>query len=228
MGRVDLVLKAAARRLETARDLHLAEPVATRPLPAGGGMVISRNGFARLQRDGEILLGWSENGRSYGYGAMLIERLARGETVLCALPSGLQLEIAARGLWRDVKVLSLEPGTQVLRSGLSPKMAFARTASSSMARSRVDRILSDATNERIQDDGCVSTVVKALTDAIRTILPARGLSASLCDAASTLPAAPPHHSAQGLAKRKLRAGKASQQPPAKRADKPQIRATLTS
>ena len=226
MGRADLVLKAAIRRLEASHTIVLAEPVATRPLPAGSGMIVTRNGFARLERDGEIVLGWSGNGRSYGYETTLLERLARGETLVCALPAGQQLETAARSLWRDVKVISLASGTQTLRAGLSPRMAFARTACSA-AHARLEKLLSENSDERIVDLGCLASAVKALSTAIQALLPVeqrRGVALSDTAGIPVHPVLPAP--ARTPAPRKLRSGKSRHRPPAKRADKTQVRATL--
>lgn len=227
MGRVGLVLHAAVRRLARASCLVVAEPLVTRALPAGGGTLVTRNGFARLERDGAIVLGWNDNGRSSGYGAVLVERLARGETVICAVPAGLHLEAAARAVWHDVKFLSLEPGTQSLRAALSPRAALKRTAGSTLRR-HLDRILTDPTDQRIVDHGCLASAVRAMTSALEAIVPAASrLPLAASDAAHpVVPAA--HAAARAIAARRLRRGSSRRRPPAERADKPQARATLTT
>lgn len=226
MGRVGLVVHAAVRRLARGQGLVVAEPVVTRALPAGGGTLVTRNGFACLERDGAIVLGWSDSGRSCGYGAVLIERLTRGESVICAVPAGLQLESAARLAWHDVKFLSLEPGTQSLRAALSTGAALARTAGT--RRRDIDRLLTDTADQRIVDHGCLASAVRAMTSALEAILPAPScLPLAVADAANPIvPAA--QAAARAIAARKLRTGSSRRRPPADRADKPQVRATLAT
>ena len=129
IGRLDLVLRAAVRRLADSHTIELAEPVVTRALPAGSGTLVSRSRFGAIDEIGHIVLAWQDGGRSFGYTTSVIDMLESGSSVVAAAPSGCGADLVARSLWPDVVVVHLEPGTEMLRTALGSLANLSRTTS---------------------------------------------------------------------------------------------------
>ncbi len=136
MGRLDLLLKAAGRHLVTQHNSSklatsharaaLLEPVTTRLLPAGGGVVLKPSGFDGLDQAGALILKWADGSHLRGYPVSLLARLATGESVIAGVPQNLESE--ARSIWPQVSIIRLASGTETLRERLSPRANFARSA----------------------------------------------------------------------------------------------------
>ena len=96
-GRLDLVLSAAVRRLDRGPPVGCAELVATRALPAGGGLVVSRSSFARLETASELVLGVATIAAEASVTAASCSNdWLRGENVIVTAPSGCGIEGRAR------------------------------------------------------------------------------------------------------------------------------------
>ncbi len=149
IGRLELLLGAALRRLDPGVAVLPAEPISTNHLPAGSGTRISRSAFAALEAAGKLVLTWTENGGHFAYGIEVLHRLAEGRSVVAGIRSGCGVEMAARNLCPNVTVIRLDAGTEALRA------PFQRTMS----------------DVRVLDVGGVAPAVRELTAAIRSILP---------------------------------------------------------
>lgn len=167
-GRLDLVLGAAIRRLALP-TATLLKPVVTRQLPAGGGNVVARSTLASLAISGALVLSWQVRGRKLGYTAELMERLQAGSLVIAAAAP--EVAEAARALWRDVRVVRLEPGTEALRAGLSPAARLTRSAGATSTEVRLGRMFATASEARVRDLGDLASAVRDLGDAIEMQLP---------------------------------------------------------
>lgn len=119
MGRLDLVLRAAMRRLPPRHAAVLLEPVGTATLPAGGGERLKASAFRAVAESSGLVLEWCEAGRKFGYGSGLLIHLLAGTTVVVAARAGCGLEAKARAICDQVTIVHLEPGTEALRSALS-------------------------------------------------------------------------------------------------------------
>lgn len=155
MGRLDLVLRAAARYAPRRSDVHFATPVGTRHLPAGGGKEVSRSDLRLIEAAGDLLFMWCEQGRCYGYTGEILDLLGKGTNVVVAVRAGSGADVAARRLCRDVSVMRLEPGTDTLRHGM-----FSSRESPTI---------------RVRDTGDVVTAIRAITAALVSVLPAQSL-----------------------------------------------------
>lgn len=171
MGRLDLVLRAVVRRLSKASRAVLAEPVATRALPAGSGSIVSRNAFGAMHAGGCMVFAWTEGTRSFGYDAALFAKLAAGEHVVVGVPASGGLAATARELWHDVCVIRLEPGTETLRTSLSPQACLSRVAGPVIAGTRLGQILAQSADIRLIDHGDLTLAVRALTEALEALVP---------------------------------------------------------
>ncbi len=149
IGRLDLVLRAAVRRMPATHALELAEPVVTRSLPAGSGTLVSRSRFGAIDETGDIVLAWQEGDRSFGYTTSVIDHLEDGFSVVAAAPSGCGADLVARSLWPDVVVVHIQPGTEKLRSALASATNKSRTS----APPSPDNIWGGARDVRIHDLG---------------------------------------------------------------------------
>lgn len=167
-GRLDLVLGGAIRRLALP-TATLLKPLVTRQLPAGGGNVVTHSTLASLAIAGDLVLSWQARGRTLGYTAELVQRLQAGSLVVAAAAP--EVADAARALWRDVRVVRLEPGTETLRAGLSPAARLTRTAGASSTEVRLGRMFATASEARVRDLGDLASAVRDLGDAIEMQLP---------------------------------------------------------
>lgn len=220
IGRLDLVLGAAIRRLALPRAALLT-PVGTRALPAGGGEVVTHSALATLASSGELVLSWHARGRTLGYTADLIERLRSGALVIA--PAAPEIAGAARALWRDVRVVRLEPGTEILRAGLSPAARLTRNAVSTSTSIRLDRIFTAGSEARVRDLGDLASAVRDLGEAIEMQLP---LAIRLARRQAVLAAAQPPPADVAATPRAVAAQRQSRiarAPRAPRALKPQAR-----
>lgn len=186
IGRLDLVLRAAVRRMPASQAIEMAEPVVTRPLPAGSGTVVSRSGFGAIDETGDIVLAWRVGGRSFGYTTRVVEMLERGGAVVACAPSGCGAEIAARKLWPDVVVVHIEPGTEKLRSALGAMASVGRTAAPLAAGG----VRGQARDVRIHDLGDLSAAVRALTMELDRLCPKAVMAEDRPHAATAKPSQP--------------------------------------
>ncbi len=166
IGRLDLVLRAAVRRMPATHALELAEPVVTRSLPAGSGTLVSRSRFGAIDETGDIVLAWQEGDRSFGYTTSVIDHLEDGFSVVAAAPSGCGADLVARSLWPDV-VVHIQPGTEKLRSALGSATNKSRTS----APPSPDNIWGGARDVRIHDLGNLQAVVRVLTAELERLCP---------------------------------------------------------
>ncbi len=167
IGRLDLVLRAAVRRMPASHAIQMAEPVVTRPLPAGSGTLISRSRFGAIDEIGDIVLAWQDGGRSFGYTSSVVEFLESGRSVVAAAPSGCGADLVARTLWSVVVVIHLEPGTEKLRLALGPLASQSRPK----AQNATDTIWSGPLDIRIHDLGNLTHAVRALTTELERLCP---------------------------------------------------------
>jgi hypothetical protein len=167
IGRLDLVLRAAVRRMAASQTIELAEPVVTRVLPAGSGTLVSRSRFGAIDETGDIVLAWQDGGRSFGYTSNVVHMLERGSKVIAAAPSGCGADLVARSLWPDVVVVHLEPGTEKLRTALGSLASLHQTASPPTP----DSIWASARDIRIRDLDNLTATVRALTTELERLCP---------------------------------------------------------
>ncbi len=173
MGRLDAMLRPAIIRLDTARHAALLEPIGTAKLPAGSGARLRPSAFDAAVTAGDLVLSWQEGGRRHGYDAALIRSLQAGITAIAPARAGCNLEAEARALFRHVTVIHVEPGTDTLRSRLSPSSC----------------------DIRLRDVGDLASAVRALSEALRPLIPHHVLAPLDWErAASTTPELPhrPH------------------------------------
>lgn len=168
-GRLDLVLTAVSRRFGHDPRVAFMRPIATRQMPAGGGVAVSRNGFAALERIGGVVLGWRNGGAAYGHCVSLLARLAAGEIVVAG--AGADLAPEARAIWPDVRLVHLAGATDSARAGLTPRACLSRLTGRPAA---LGRLLADDADERVADRGDLPETVLSLSDAIRGLVPAPG------------------------------------------------------
>ena len=164
-GRLDLVLPAAGRHLFRRLPAVIIQPVTTRSLPAGGGLVMTASGFEELDRLGALALTWRHGRhgqRSAGYPVSLTARLSLGETVIAGAPQ--DVEDDARLAWPDISIVRLHAGTEPLRHRLTPHASFRRSAGGGEAAApRLDRRGYDVLVEDCHDLG---QAVRRLSDAL--------------------------------------------------------------
>lgn len=221
IGRLDLVLRAAVRRMPASHAIEMAEPVVTRPLPTGSGTVVSRSGFSAIDETGDIVLAWHDGGRSFGYTTRVIEMLERGGAVVAGAPSGCGADIAARSLWPDVVVVHIEPGTEKLRNALGAMASVGRTAPPLVASDLRDQ----ARDVRIHDLGDLSAAVRALTMELDRLCPKAVMADKQPRAAIATPSQPRRPGARsGLAATPRRASLERPLNAAARAPAAQVRA----
>ena len=156
MARLDVVLHAAIRRLASRPGITVAEPVVTRTLPAGSGMVVSKRSFAAYEAGGAFCLSWRSGGRVHGYLASLLDCIAGGGVVIAG--AGREAEAGSLGLPCPVRIVRLVAGTESLRAALA----------GSGREPADDRVV------RVIDRGEASAVVMALTSVIDAQLPPNG------------------------------------------------------
>ena len=168
-SRLDLVLRTVQRRLRGNSRLTFIEPISTRRLPAGGGVVLSRSSFACLDRAGALPLVWHSAGHRHGHTVNLLARLSTGETVVTGASFDIERQLQA--LWPDVRLIRLETGTDRLRAGLSPRACLSRLAGDLARQTRLGRLVGDRCDCRVRDDGDLARVVRGLSAAIEAQLP---------------------------------------------------------
>lgn len=154
-GHLDIVLQALASRADIASTCTFAQPLTTRLLPAGGGVVITRNGLEALIRTGALVLSWTSNGRVQAHGENMLAKLRLGETVIVGAGSG--TEAAARALWPDTRIVQLQANTDRMRAPLSQQMHSERAAAKADAM--------------IRDDGDLAATIRRASDVVRALLP---------------------------------------------------------
>ena len=169
-GRLDLVLTAVSRRFGHDPRVTFMRPIATRQMPAGGGVAVSRNGFAALERIGGVVLGWRNGSTAYGHCVSLLARLSAGEIVVAG--AGADLAPEARAIWPDVRLVHLAGTTDSARAGLTPRACLSRLTGRPAA---LGRLLAGEADERVPDRGDLPETVLSLSAAIRGLVPADGL-----------------------------------------------------
>ena len=171
MGRVDLVVRAAVRRLPNRERLLVAETIAPHASPAGSGTVISHSAFGRLHAQGGLLLSWRQFGRTFGYPAALLDQLGLGRHVVAGLPASPEIESTLRALWRDVHVVRLVQGTHALRTALSPNACLPRVTADAPLRFKLGPELSASSEITVNDTGDLSAIIRELTVLLKAALP---------------------------------------------------------
>ena len=168
-SRLDLVLRSVERRLRPNPRISFIEPISTQRLPAGGGVVLSRNAFASLDRAGALPVVWSSAGHLHGHTVNLLARLATGNTVVTG--TSFDIEHQLRALWPDFRLIRIATGTDKLRAGLSPRACLSRVAGDLTGPAGLRRMLTDSSACRVCDDSDLATVVRRLSNAIEGLLP---------------------------------------------------------
>jgi ribose 1,5-bisphosphokinase PhnN len=230
-ARLDLVLRAAARRLagsisSSLGSVVIAAPVVTRSLPAGTGIVVNRRTLAAFEAAGALCLSWRSGGRTLGYTAALLDQLASGAIVVAA--AGREAEEPARVLWTDVRVVRLDAGTETLRGPLARKLVSVRREAGSGSERHVANALADGCDWRVRDHGDLSSAVRELTVAIEMQLPPAVRMRGVGERAAAKARADDTAPRGRVAVRPARRARAPAQSGAGRVAQPQSRAVLTT
>lgn len=157
LARLEFVASAVSRRFGPRQGLCFVTPIVSRQLPSGGGTVLSRSSIRSLEASGTLALSWRRDGRSCGYTVGMLARLDLGETIVAAAP--IELEAQARELAADCTIIRVVSGTEAMRSALQ------RRGNSPANEQRADLHLHDRSD--------VASIVMALSEAIRPLLPDR-------------------------------------------------------
>jgi ribose 1,5-bisphosphokinase PhnN len=168
-GRLDFLLRAAGRHLGAQsparlRPAALIEPVTTRRLPAGGGIVMKPSGFEELERLGALTLTWREGRHQHGYGVSILARLSSGENVIAGAPQ--DLEAAARLAWPNLSVIRLSAGTASLRERLSLGASLSRAAARQGVQGALQQPYREGYDVRVEDCADVGVAVRRLAAAV--------------------------------------------------------------
>lgn len=168
-GRLDLVLSAARRHLSATAALSFVEPMGTRRLPAGSGVVVARGVLRDLERKGGFCLSWQSGAQRYGLSVSVLARLSEGETVVVG--SDVDIASEARAIWPDVSVIRLMAGTDRVRAGLSPRACFTRIAGRDISERGMFRFGDERLAGRVHDGGDLTKTVRALAAMLTSLAP---------------------------------------------------------
>jgi ribose 1,5-bisphosphokinase PhnN len=171
LAQLDLLLAMARRRLAWCERLSFVEPVATRPLPAGGGNAVARSRFAEFERMGALTLVWHHGGHAYGHLLTLLARLRSGETVVAGASGDVAAQ--ARALWGDVKIVKLMAATDGLRAGLSSRACLSRMAGRSMRSLGLEHLMTEAADAQVRGGGDLAGTVRIFCDVIEGLVAAQ-------------------------------------------------------
>jgi ribose 1,5-bisphosphokinase PhnN len=170
-GRLDLMLSAARRHLSPGTALSFVEPMGTRRLPAGSGVVIGRRALRDLERMGGFCLVWQSGAERYGLSVSLLARLSAGETVV--IGSDVDISSDARAIWPKVSVVRLLSRTDRLRTGLSLRASFARIAGRQHVKNDHGRMREQTPAAAVPDDGNLAITVRRLAQVLASLAPVR-------------------------------------------------------
>lgn len=117
----DTLMDFAARRFEKHDRIHFARRVITRSHDAGGEnhVAVSEGEFARRLASSEFCVSWQAHGLSYGIPTSVMERLARGETVVA---NGSRSALGQfRSVFPTMKVVNIVARLDVLAARLESR-----------------------------------------------------------------------------------------------------------
>jgi ribose 1,5-bisphosphokinase PhnN len=170
-GRLDVMLSAARRHLAPDTALSFVEPMGTRRLPAGSGVVVGRRVLRDLERMGGFCLVWQSGAERYGLTVSMLARLSAGETVV--IGADVDISGAARAIWPDVSVVRLLSRTDRVRTGLSLRACVARVAGYPRVGSGDGRTREEMVAATVPDDGNLAVAIRFLAQVLADLAPVR-------------------------------------------------------
>jgi ribose 1,5-bisphosphokinase PhnN len=182
------VLSATRRHLSDTAALSFVEPMGTRRLPAGSGVVVARGELRDLERKGGFCLSWQSGTQRYGLSVSVLARLSEGETVVVG--SDVDIASEARAIWPDVSVIRLMAGTDRVRAGLSPRACFTRIAGRDLPERGKFRFGDERLAGLVHDGGDLSNTVRALAAMLTSLAPVPTVARTTAAAMVALDASP--------------------------------------
>ena len=163
---LDLLLTAVRRRmLDSAFEFPMR--IATRRNGQRDiEIVVSRNVFSQLERDGGMIATWAIEGHRFGLPDSIGRLIVEGKIAVVAGPAEIALEL--QSLFPDLRVLRFTGRLDAARAPLTPRACLRRIVGPRLATRLESRVVTPRT-DAISHGGDLPSAVRALSEGLLRI-----------------------------------------------------------
>lgn len=160
---IDLLLTAVRRRIpDTA--IEFPKRITTRRSGSSDAdIVVSRNLFREIERDGAFIAKWEAGGHRFGLPGTVREILERGRSAVIAAPAEIIPEL--QEIVPDVRVVRLGDRLHAARAQLSPRACLRRITGPRLA-ARLEATPTAPTTDAVFDPNDLPSAIRFLTEVL--------------------------------------------------------------